>query len=121
MCLIVIAITIASFSFSREGHGAKTIEPIVSGESKRCVKCHKKISAAIVKQWEHSTHAKTGVGRYECHRSDKDDEGAWHHEGRRARRGASMMGPSYTHWYGMYKVGKNYYFEFLPEVVKSSG
>jgi len=33
----------------------------------------------------------------------------WHHEGRRARHGASMMGPDYTHWHGMYEVGKNFY------------
>lgn len=39
----------------------------------------------------------------------------WHHEGRRARHGASMMGPDYTWWHGMYDVAKNFYFEFLPE------
>ena len=38
----------------------------------------------------------------------------WHHEGRRARHGASMMGPDYTHWHGMYEVSKHYYLEFLP-------
>jgi len=41
----------------------------------------------------------------------------WHHEGRRARHGASMMGPDYTHWHGMYEVSKHYYSEFLPEVI----
>ena len=25
----------------------------------------------------------------------------WHHEGRRARHGASMMAPDYAHWHGM--------------------
>jgi len=44
----------------------------------------------------------------------------WHHEGRRARHGASMMGPDYTHWHGMYEVSKNYYTEFLPAVVKAA-
>ncbi len=44
----------------------------------------------------------------------------WHHEGRRARHGASMMGPDYTHWHGMYEVSKHYYTEFLPAVVKSA-
>jgi hydroxylamine dehydrogenase len=38
----------------------------------------------------------------------------WHHEGRRARMGAAMMGPDYTWWHGIYEVGKNYYFRFLP-------
>jgi hydroxylamine dehydrogenase len=42
----------------------------------------------------------------------------WHHEGRRARHGASMMGPDYTHWHGMYEVSKNFYQEFLPAVVE---
>ncbi len=44
----------------------------------------------------------------------------WHHEGRRARQGASMMGPDYTHWYGMYEVSKNYYMKFLPAVIKAA-
>ncbi len=40
----------------------------------------------------------------------------WHHEGRRARHGASMMGPDYTWWHGIYDVAKNTYFEFIPEL-----
>ncbi|MBI5570124.1 MAG: cytochrome C552 [Desulfomonile tiedjei] len=40
----------------------------------------------------------------------------WHHEGRRARHGASMMGPDYTWWHGMYEVAKHFYERFLPEV-----
>jgi hypothetical protein len=44
----------------------------------------------------------------------------WHHEGRRARHGASMMGPDYTHWHGMYEVSKHYYTEFLPAVVEAA-
>ncbi len=42
----------------------------------------------------------------------------WHHEGRRARHGAAMMGPDYTWWHGMYEVGQHFYFKFLPEVHK---
>jgi len=42
----------------------------------------------------------------------------WHHEGRRARHGASMMGPDYTWWHGMYEVAKHFYFELLPEARK---
>ena len=44
----------------------------------------------------------------------------WHHEGRRARHGASMMGPDYTHWHGMYEVSKHFYFKFLPHVIKAA-
>ena len=40
----------------------------------------------------------------------------WHHEGRRGRHGASMMGPDYTHWHGLYEVAKHWYSGFLPEL-----
>lgn len=38
----------------------------------------------------------------------------WHHEGRRARHGAAMMGPDYTWWHGFYEVAKHFYFELVP-------
>ena len=44
----------------------------------------------------------------------------WHHEGRRARHGASMMGPDYTHWHGMYEVAKHFYEKFLPAVIEAA-
>ncbi len=40
----------------------------------------------------------------------------WHHEGRRARHGASMQGPDYTHWHGMYDVAQNFYMHMVPEI-----
>ncbi len=40
----------------------------------------------------------------------------WHHEGRRARQGASMMAPDYTHWHGMYEVAHRFYIEMVPEI-----
>ena len=40
----------------------------------------------------------------------------WHHEGRRARHGASMMGPDYTHWHGTYEIAKHFYMKFIPEL-----
>ena len=45
----------------------------------------------------------------------------WHHEGRRARHGASMSGPDYAWWHGIYEVAKNFYFEFLPQVKETAG
>jgi hypothetical protein len=39
----------------------------------------------------------------------------WHHEGRRARHGASMMGPDYTWWHGIYEVAQHFYFKMIPE------
>jgi formate-dependent nitrite reductase cytochrome c552 subunit len=44
----------------------------------------------------------------------------WHHEGRRARHGASMMGPDYTHWHGMYEVSKHFYEKFLPAAIETA-
>jgi hydroxylamine dehydrogenase len=40
----------------------------------------------------------------------------WHHEGRRARHGASMMGPDYTHWHGTYDLAKHFYAKYIPEL-----
>ncbi|NIQ40415.1 MAG: cytochrome C552 [Proteobacteria bacterium] len=45
----------------------------------------------------------------------------WHHEGRRARHGASMSGPDYAWWHGLYDVAKNFYLHFLPEAEKVAG
>ena len=39
----------------------------------------------------------------------------WHHQGRRARMGASMMGPDFTQWHGFFEVAEIFYNEFLPE------
>ena len=39
----------------------------------------------------------------------------WHHEGRRARHGAAMMGPDYTWWHGIYDVAHRFYFELIPQ------
>jgi hypothetical protein len=40
----------------------------------------------------------------------------WHHEGRRARHGAAMNGPDWTHWHGTYELAKNFYSHFIPEL-----
>ncbi|MBN2289115.1 MAG: cytochrome C552 [Candidatus Glassbacteria bacterium] len=45
----------------------------------------------------------------------------WHHEGRRARHGASMQGPDYTWWHGMYEVAKHFYEKFIPQVIEVAG
>lgn len=39
----------------------------------------------------------------------------WHHEGRRARHGASMMAPDYAHWHGMFEVAERFYQELIPQ------
>jgi hypothetical protein len=40
----------------------------------------------------------------------------WHHEGRRARHGASMMAPDFAHWHGTYEVAKRFYTEMIPSL-----
>ncbi len=39
----------------------------------------------------------------------------WHHEGRRARHGASMMAPDYAHWHGMFEVAERFYMKLIPQ------
>jgi len=39
----------------------------------------------------------------------------WHHEGRRARHGAAMMGPDYVQWHGFFEVADRFYMEFVPQ------
>jgi hypothetical protein len=39
----------------------------------------------------------------------------WHHEGRRARMGASMMAPDYTQWHGLFEVAERFYTKLIPE------
>jgi len=39
----------------------------------------------------------------------------WHHEGRRARHGASMFAPDYAHWHGMYEVAERFYMQLIPQ------
>ena len=39
----------------------------------------------------------------------------WHHEGRRARMGASMMAPDYTQWHGMFEVAERFYMQLIPQ------
>ncbi|MGE3803732.1 MAG: multiheme c-type cytochrome [Gemmataceae bacterium] len=40
----------------------------------------------------------------------------WHHEGRRARHGASMMAPDYAHWHGTFEVADRFYMHLVPQV-----
>lgn len=41
-----------------------------------------------------------------AHRIDYTWLELWHHEGRRARHGASIMAPDYTRWHGNYEQAK---------------
>lgn len=40
----------------------------------------------------------------------------WHHDGRSARHGASMLGPDYVQWHGFFELANRFYNEFVPEL-----
>jgi len=40
----------------------------------------------------------------------------WHHQGRRARHGASMMAPDYTQWHGNYELASAFYGDYIPQI-----
>ncbi len=44
----------------------------------------------------------------------------WHHEGRRARMGASMQGPDFVQWHGFFEVAENFYTKFLPQAMEAA-
>jgi len=99
-----------------------------------CINCHnKEFVGAFYQQYDglidlyHGKFAEPGLALYKAAQpllrkpqfSNKIDFTwfeIWHHEGRRARHGASMMGPDYTHWHGTYEVARNFYSEFIPEL-----
>lgn len=99
-----------------------------------CISCHNvNFVNAFYEQYDalldlyHDKFAKPGLALYEAAQpllrkpqfSNKIDFiwfEIWHHEGRRARHGASMMGPDFTHWHGTYEVAKNFYSEYIPEL-----
>jgi hydroxylamine dehydrogenase len=99
-----------------------------------CINCHNKnFVESFYVQYEglidlyHTKFAKPGLSLYEAagpllrpakfsNKIDFTWYEIWHHEGRRARHGASMMGPDYTHWHGTYEVAKHFYTEYIPEL-----
>lgn len=99
-----------------------------------CINCHNtNYVAAFYTQYDslidlyHDKFAKPGLALYQAAKpllkgpqfANKVDYvwyEIWHHEGRRARHGVSMMGPDYTHWHGTYEVAKHFYSEYIPEL-----
>ena len=58
-------------------------EPVVTGDSARCLACHQEKTPVIARQWRDSKHARLGVGCYECHRAEEGDKDGFLHEGKR--------------------------------------
>jgi hypothetical protein len=104
-----------------------------------CLSCHNQnFVNSFYQQYDglielyHAKFAKPGLALYEAatpllrpakfsNKLDFTWYEIWHHEGRRARHGASMMGPDYTHWHGTYEVAKHFYTEFIPELDELAG
>lgn len=51
-------------------------DAVTTDETARCLNCHSTRMPKLVETWEKSTHAKNGVGCYECHKAEKGDETA---------------------------------------------
>lgn len=49
---------------------------VTSDETSRCLNCHASRQIKLVETWEQSTHARNGVGCYECHRANPSDPAA---------------------------------------------
>ncbi len=99
-----------------------------------CLNCHNQhFVDAFYQQYDglidlyHEKFARPGLALYEAARPlltpvqfsnpvDFTWYEIWHHEGRRARHGVSMMGPDYTHWHGTYEVAKHFYSHFIAEL-----
>ncbi len=99
-----------------------------------CLNCHnKEFVGSFYTQYDglidlyHEKFAKPGLALYQAAKPllrptqfsnpvDFTWYEIWHHEGRRARHGASMMGPDYTHWHGTYEVAKHFYSKYVPEL-----
>jgi hypothetical protein len=99
-----------------------------------CVNCHNgSFVTAFYTQYDglidlyHEKFAKPGLALYKASAPLRSKPGfsdpidwtwfeIWHHEGRRARHGASMLGPDYTHWHGTYEVAKHFYAKYIPEL-----
>jgi hypothetical protein len=58
-------------------------QPVVTGDSAKCLACHEQKTPVIAAQWRDSKHARLGVGCYECHRAEETDVDGFPHEGKR--------------------------------------
>ena len=54
-----------------------------STSSAQCADCHRKLSPALVMEWERSRHGQNGVGCLECHGAEQSDVDGWMHHGAR--------------------------------------
>ena len=55
--------------------------PAITTASQKCIDCHRKLSPALVHEWERSLHYSSEVACLECHQADKGEIDAWEHQG----------------------------------------
>ncbi|MBI1783660.1 hydroxylamine oxidoreductase [Candidatus Sumerlaeota bacterium] len=53
----------------------------VPASSKQCVECHTRVTSGIVAHWRDSTHARKGIGCFDCHQAQKGEVDAFEHYG----------------------------------------
>ena len=81
--LLAFAVAIWLGSVNPVGAAKVKLDPSNWGleEGQECVKCHKKSSAGLARQWQDSVHAEKEVNCLDCHQADKGDDDAIEHEG----------------------------------------
>ena len=77
-CLLAVAQSVFAQQTITIGTETKLLKPysafaVTTDETARCLNCHASRMPKLVEGWEHSTHAKNGVGCYECHKAEKGD------------------------------------------------
>ena len=76
--LLIIASSVFAQQTITIGTETKILKPysafaVTTDETARCLNCHASRMPKLVENWEHSTHAKNGVGCYECHKAENGD------------------------------------------------
>ncbi len=83
--IVLIAILVLITSGCKVGKNKElnlyTSRAILTKETKTCIECHTKKQPSLIKSWQKSAHAESGVGCYECHGANESDPDAFEHFG----------------------------------------
>lgn len=90
-----LALFVVFSGISPEGSGlaseSQAPRPI-SLQGKQCLQCHEDSTPGIVEQWKNSSHYKTGIDCYSCHKANDGDPATFDHYGNRI---AVIVSPNY--------------------------
>ncbi len=81
VALIIVAATESRRHLPQAQRPLSAFKAIVPESSHRCFECHANVNPGIVDHWKGSTHARKGVGCFDCHLADKGDPDGFDHEG----------------------------------------